>query len=75
VVRVFFLLLGIALAAGVAELAFGVLLPQYSITQRSGPGQIALYGIGLVAIFWFTVSVAHINPAAFAIAYMRDWRR
>lgn len=71
----FFLLLGIALAAGVAELAFGVLLPQYSITQRSGPGQIALYGIGLVAIFWFTVSVAHINPAAFAIAYMRDWRR
>ncbi|MGE0280098.1 MAG: CPBP family glutamic-type intramembrane protease [Rhizobiaceae bacterium] len=73
--NIFFLLLGIGLAAGAAELVFHVFLPQYSITQRSGPGQIALYGIGLVAIFWFTVSVARINPAAFSIGYLRDWRR
>jgi len=73
--NILFLLFGIAVAAALVELAFHLVLPQYSITQRSGPGQLALYGIGMAAILWFTVSVAGINPLAFAAGYVRDWRR
>jgi len=69
------LILGIGIVAALAELAFHAFLPQYSITQRSGPGQITLYGIGLAAILWFTVAVARINPVAFLVGYLHDWRR
>lgn len=70
-----FLLLGIGVVAGLVELAFRSLLPQYSITQRSGPGQIALYLIGFASILWFTQYVARISPIAFLTGYLRDWRR
>jgi membrane protease YdiL (CAAX protease family) len=69
------LLLGIGAAAGLAELGFRSFLPQYSITQRSGPGQITLYLIGFAGILLFTQHVARINPVAFLIGYLRDWRR
>ena len=70
-----FLILNIGLAAGLAEMAFRTFLPQYSITQRSGLGQITLYLIGLGSILWFTRWFAGINPLLFLIGYLRDWRR
>jgi len=73
--NILFLILGIGVVAVLAELGFRTFLPQYSITQRSGPGQITLYAISLVAILWFTASVARISPVAFLAGYGRDWRR
>lgn len=57
------------------ELAFRLSGSPWSLTDRKGVGEVAVFVITLPPLLWFCQVVAGVNPFAFAAAYVRDWRR
>ncbi len=73
--NIFLLILGLCAALALLETGLRALGSPWLLTQRGGPGQVTLYLLGLGAIFWFCFRVVRINPFAYALAYLSDWRR
>jgi membrane protease YdiL (CAAX protease family) len=73
--NLFLLFVGIAVVSIGAELAFGLLGTDYSLTQRSGLGQKIFFAIGFAAILWFSPVVAKVSTMGFLWGYLSDWRR
>lgn len=73
--NLFLLILSFVAVFAVVETALRGLGSPYLLTQRNGPGQVALYVIGLIAILWFCIKIAGVNPFLFLLGYLRDWRR
>lgn len=73
--NLFLLILAFVAVFAVVETTLRAVGSPYLLTQRNGPGQVALYLIGLGAILWFCQRVAGINPFDFLKGYLRDWRR
>lgn len=73
--NILFLIIGLGVCGLLVELLLRVSGLPFSLTHRSGPGQVALYLIGLIGILWFARAIAGVNPVAFLLGYLRDWRR
>jgi membrane protease YdiL (CAAX protease family) len=47
----------------------------WSLTDRKGVGEIALFIIAILPMLWFSKAIAGVNPLDFAFAYGREGRR
>lgn len=73
--NLFLLILAFVAVFAVVETTLRAIGSPWLLTQRNGPGQVALYLIGLAAILWFGANVAKVPPIDFTRGYLRDWRR
>lgn len=73
--NLFLLILAFVAFFAVVETTLRAVGSPYLLTQRNGPGQVALYLIGLGAILWFCINVAHVHPVDYIKGNLQDWRR